>query len=118
MFGAARTTISAEQVSTASYETVFIPDGARSTDRLHLSLLVHALEVGAVARSGLHRAALRDGPDQRVRLSGETFRVVGADTLTVSGAAPGAFSSATAAYTAARAAGGPLLVVGAHEVVS
>jgi hypothetical protein len=118
VFGAARTTISAEQVSTASYETVFIPDGARSTDRLHLSLLVHALEVGAVARSGLHRAALRDGPDQRVRLSGETYRVVGADTLTVSGAAPGPFSSATAAYTAARTAGGPLLVVGAHEVVS
>jgi hypothetical protein len=116
-FGAAQTVISAEQVSTASYETVFVPDGARRTDPLHLSLLVHALEVGAVARSGLHRAALMDGPDQRVRLSDETYRVVAADTLTVSGAAPGTFSSATAAYTAATAAGGTLFVVGAHEIV-
>jgi hypothetical protein len=117
VFGAAQRTTSAEQVSTASYETVFIPDGTRRTDRLHLSLLAHALEVGAVARSGLYRSALLDGPDQRVRLSDETYRVVAADTLTVSGAAPGTFSSATAAYTAASAAGDALLVVGAHEVV-
>jgi hypothetical protein len=117
-FGAAQTATSAEQVSTASYETVFIPEEQRSTGPLHLGLLVHALEVGAIARSGLHRAEFLDGPDQRVRLFDETYRVVAADTLTATGAAPGTFTSATAAYTAASAAGGPLLVVGAHEVVS
>jgi hypothetical protein len=115
-FGAAQTATSAEQVSTASYETVFIPDEQRRTDPLHLSLLVHALEVGAITRSGLHRALLLDGPDQRVRLSDEVYRVVAADTLTASAAAPGAFTSTTAATAAASAAGGPLLVVGAHEV--
>jgi hypothetical protein len=117
-FGAAQAATSAEQVSTASYETVFIPDEQRSTGPLHLGLLLHALEVGAIARSGLHRAEFLDGPDQRVRLFDETYRVVAADTLTATGAAPGAFTSATAAYSAASAAGGPLLVVGAHEVVS
>ena len=117
-FGAAQTTISAEQLSTGAYETVFIPDQQRRTDGLDPTLLVHALGRGSVARSGLHRAALFDGPDQRVRLADETYRVVAADTLTASGAAPDPFNSATAAYAAAQATGGALLVVAAHEVAS
>jgi hypothetical protein len=116
-FGAGQTVTSAEQVSTASYETVFIPDEGRRLDRLDLSLLVHALEVGAIARSGLHAAKLHDGPDQRVRLSDESYRVLSADTLTASAAAPDAFGSATAAHATAAAASGRLVVTAAHEAV-
>jgi hypothetical protein len=117
-FGAAQMATSAEHVSTVSYETVFIPDERSRLDHLDLSLLAHALKAGAIARSRLHTAKLHDGPDQRVRLFDESYRVVVADTLATSVAAPATFGSATEAYAVAKAAGDRVVVVGAHEAVA
>ncbi len=115
-FGSTATTSSASQPTTAIYETVFIPElRRRRTDTLHDRLLLHAVEIGAIGRSGLHVATVFDGPDQRVRVTGSAFRVASAETLAPSAAAPGVFSSASAAYAAA-AAGAGLIVVEAHEV--
>ncbi len=117
-FGAGANVRSATQQSTPTYETVFIPDLQRRTDKLHELLFLHALDVGAIARSGLHTARLFDGPDQRVRVADTTYRVASAETLATSTAAPAAFGSATAAYAAAAAGGGRLVVVEAHEVAA
>lgn len=117
-FGSTDTVLSAEQASTATYETVFIPELTRSTGPLHGSLLVHALDVGAIARSGLHTATLSDGPDQRVRVAETSYRVASADTLATSATAAGTFGTATAAYAAAAAGGGRVVVVEAHEVTA
>jgi hypothetical protein len=117
-FGAAATTRSQPKTTTATYETVFIPDEQRHTGPLHSRLLVHALDVGAIARAELHVAALNDGPDQRVRLKDQTYRVASADTLGAAAAAPGAFGSATAAFAAVDRADGRVVVVEAHEVVA
>jgi hypothetical protein len=116
-FGASQTQISQSQESTASYETVFIPDMQRRKDPLDMSLLAHALERGAVARSGLHYAALHEGLDQRVRVSPVTYRAVAADTLAAAAAAPDVFTSMMTAHAAVDSAGGTLLVVGSHEMV-
>jgi hypothetical protein len=117
-FGAAATRRSQQQKTTASYETVFIPDEQRRTDALHSKLLLHAVDFGAIARAGLHVAALYDGPDQQVRLADQAYRVASAETLGASAAAPGAFGSATAAFAAAGRADGRLVVVEAHEVLT
>ncbi|MEO8453288.1 MAG: DUF6603 domain-containing protein, partial [Gemmatimonadota bacterium] len=114
-FGSMTTVMSSEQVSTADYETVFIPDNHRRRGPFDLLLFAHALEVGAIARSGLHFATLNNGADQRVTLADASFRVVAADTMTSADAGT-AFASATAAYAAAGAVGGRMLVVSAHEV--
>lgn len=79
-------------------------------------MLLHAIAVNSVARSGLHQASLFDGPDQRVRLSGGGYRVVDASTLTAVAGQPQIFTSMAAAVAAAGADPG-LVVVGAHEVV-
>jgi hypothetical protein len=115
-FGAADVVLSKETMSTATYETVFIPELQRRTDILHGLLMLHALDVGAIARSGLHTAALYDGPDQRVRLADTNYRVASSETLATSATAQGTFSSATAAFAAAAAADGRVVVVEAHEV--
>jgi hypothetical protein len=117
-FGAAAMKRSMERTTTATYETVFIPDEQRHTSPLHSRLLLHALDVGAIARAGLHTATLNDGPDQRVRLKDQTYRVASADTLGGVAPAPDAFGSATAAFAAAAQADGRLVVVQAHEVVA
>jgi hypothetical protein len=117
-FGAAATKRSKEQPTTATYETVFIPDEQRHTSPLHSRLLVHAVDLGAIARSGLHVAALNDGPDQRVRLADQAYRVASAETLAASAAAPDTFASATAAVAAAGRADGRVVVVEAHEVLA
>jgi Family of unknown function (DUF6603) len=115
-FGAAAVVVApTEQLTTASYETVFIPDGGRARGPLHDSLLVHAFAVGAIARSGLHFATLNDGPHQQVGVKDPAYTVVAADTMAAAG---GTFGSAAAAFAAADATGGRLLVVGAHEVVA
>jgi Family of unknown function (DUF6603) len=121
-FGAATTVRSDEKTSTASYETVFIPDlhpssGVRSRVALHPLLFAHALDFGSVARSGLHFATLHDGPDQRVRVTGATYRVVAADTL--GAATADVFGSSAAAYAQANSLPQQrVLVVGAHEMVN
>ncbi|MFY9579844.1 MAG: DUF6603 domain-containing protein [Gaiellaceae bacterium] len=117
-FGASGVVLSQEKTSTATYETVFIPELQRRTDTLHGLLMLHALEVGAIARSGLHTATLYDGPDQRVRVTDTTYRVASSETLATSTAAQGTFGSATAAYAAAAAADGRVVVVEAHEVTA
>jgi hypothetical protein len=118
VFGPTAVVTSADQLTTASYETVFIPDQPqRVRAPLSLLLLEHGLTVGAIARSGLHFAALNDGPRQTVTLSDPGYRVVSAGTLTVAAGASEVFGSAAAAFAAAGALGGDLLVVGAHEVV-
>jgi hypothetical protein len=117
-FGAAQTVVSGEQVSTASYETIFIPDERRHVGKLDLLLLAHAIDFGVIARSGLHRATLHDGADQRVRLSDTAFRVVAADTLAASATTPEAFGSAAAAFAAAGAAGERVVVVEEHEALA
>lgn len=117
-FGAATTSHSVEQIAGASYETVFIPD-TRPAGRSALDprLFAHALEFGPVARSGLHFATLHDGPDQRVSVTGATYRVVAADTL--GAATADVFGSSAAAYAQANGlAQQRVLVVGAHEMVS
>lgn len=126
VFGATTTTTSAAVPTTASYETVFIPEQRpRQRGRLFdTELFAHALELGAVARSGLHHATLHDGPDQRVRVADAQFRVVTGDTL--GAATPQVFATSAAAHAASdhlRAtvpggAGRGVLVVGAHEMVS
>jgi hypothetical protein len=116
-FGASGTVLSNEQQSMATYETVFIPELQRRTEPINGLLLVHALDVGAIARSGLHTAKLFDGPDQRVSVADTTYRVASADTLATSALAEGTFGSATAAHAAATAAAdGRVIVVEAHEV--
>jgi hypothetical protein len=118
VFGPTAIVTSADQLTTASYETVFIPDQPqRVRAPLSLLLLEHGLTVGAIARSGLHFAALNDGPRQTVTLSDPGYRVVSAGTLTAAAGASEVFGSAAAAFAAAGALGGDLLVVGAHEVV-
>jgi hypothetical protein len=117
-FGASGVTLSREQVSTASYETVFIPELQRSKGPLRGLLLAHAVSVGAVARSGLHAASLNDGPDQRVKVADAAYRVASADTLATSAAASASFATSTAAHAAATAAGGRVVVVEAHEVTA
>ena len=104
-FGGPGTQIAGEQVASASYETVFVPDGQRHVGPLVDVLLLHALEVGAVARSDRHRALLFDGADQRVRVKGAGYRVVAADTLSVAPGLMATFESATAAHVAARVGG-------------
>jgi hypothetical protein len=116
-FGSDTVVLSKERTSTATYETVFIPELQRRTDPLHGLLMLHAIEVGAIARSGLHTAALNDGPDQRVRVADTTYRVASTDTLATSATAQGTFTSSTAAYAAA-AADGRVVVVEAHEVTA
>lgn len=118
IFGASQTIYSAECVSSATYETVYIPDPApRKFALLHADLFLHALEFGSVARSGLHFAALNNGPEQRVRLADETFQVVIADRLVSAGA--GTFTSMAAATAAADLlTDRRLLVVSAHEAVT
>jgi hypothetical protein len=118
-FGPTQTVISAEQLSTATYETIFIPDQPqRVTAPLNTVLLAHGLTVGAVARSGLHFATLNDGPHQTVTVADPGYRVVQAGTLAADAAAPQVFSSSAAAFAAADSLGGDLLVVGAHEAAS
>lgn len=116
VFGSRQITHSAAQPTTADYETVFIPDGRRHRGTLDAGVLLHAIAVNSVARSGLHQASLFDGPDQRVRLSGGGYRVVDASTLTAVAGQPQIFTSMAAAVAAAGADPG-LVVVGAHEVV-
>jgi hypothetical protein len=115
-FGAAQLVISADQVATASYETVFVPDGGRHVGPLDARLLVHALEVGAIARAGGHQARLYDGPDQRVRMTAAAYRIVVADTLTAAPDLAQTFTSAAAAHAAAATAGRRVVVVEAHEM--
>ena len=117
-FGATDVVLSQEKTSTATYETVFIPELQRRTDTLHGLLMLHALDVGAIARSGLHTPKLYDGPDQRVRVADTNYRVASSETLATSAAAQGTFTSATAAYAAAAAADGRVVVVEAHEVTA
>jgi len=117
-FGSDTVVLSKERTSTATYETVFIPELQRRTDPLHGLLMLHAIDVGAVARSGLHTAALNDGPDQRVRVADTTYRVASTDTLATSATAQGTFTSSTAAHAAAAAADGRVVVVEAHEVTA
>ena len=118
-FGASGVKLSREQTSTATYETVFIPElQRRAADPLDGLLMLHALEVGAIARSGLHTATLNDGPDQRVRVADSTYRVASSDSLATSATVQGTYSSATAAYAAAAAADGRVVVVEAHEVTA
>jgi len=117
-FGASTLTHSGEQLTTSAYETVFIPEMQRRPPiSLHASLFAHALEVGSVARSGLHFARLFDGPDQRVSVSDATYRVVAADTLQA--ASTDKFGSTAAAYAQAGSFKQQrVLVVGTHEMVS
>jgi hypothetical protein len=116
-FGSAQTLASSEQLTTASYETVFIPDGRRHIGVMDLGLLVHALDRNSVARSNLHRAEINNGPDQRVHVSGPQYRVVNADTLSGVAGVADVFTSYTAARAAAASLGQlGLAVVGAHEV--
>lgn len=118
VFGAVQTVTSSEQLTTASYETIFIPDGRRHVGVVDLTLLVHGLDRNSVARSGLYRAQLNDGPDQQVKVSDQRYRVVVSETLTTAAAAPDPFYSYTAAQAAVNALGdAQLAVVGAHEVV-
>lgn len=117
VFGASQTVTSGEQLTTASYETIFIPEERRHFGTMDLGLLVHGLGRNSVARSNLHRAAINNGPDQRVRVSGPRYRVVDAGTLAGVAAAADVFDSYTAAAAAASAVGAVgLAVVGAHEV--
>ncbi|MEJ0038075.1 MAG: DUF6603 domain-containing protein [Gammaproteobacteria bacterium] len=117
-FGAVTTSLSAEQTSTASYETVFIPEMTRrKKTTLDPRLFAHALDFGSVARSGLHFATLHDGPDQRVAVSDATYRVVAADTLKAASAV--AYGSSAAAYAqAGKLEAQRVLVVAEHEMVS
>jgi hypothetical protein len=117
-FGSDSVVLSQQRTSTATYETVFIPELQRRKDPLNGLLMIHALEVGAIARSGLYTAKLFDGPDQRVRVADTSYRVASADTLATAAAAPGAFSSASGAVAAAGAVGGRVVVVEAHEVTA
>jgi hypothetical protein len=117
-FGATTTVLSAERTATANYETVFVPRTPnRRRGPLDARLLMHALEFGAVARSGLHFATLYDGPSQRVTLSDATYRVAAADTLQA--ATPQTYASSAAAHAVASALDPRrVLVVGAHELVN
>lgn len=118
-FGSTDIHISAERTSASTYETVFIPDLQRRTgDPLHGLLLVHAIDVGAIARSGLHTPRLFNGPDQRVLVKDTTYTVASSDTLATSAAVQGTFASATAAYAAAAATDARVVVVEAHEVTA
>ena len=117
-FGAVTTVLSAERTTTASYETVFIPEMTRRRKTLFdPRLFAHAIGVNSVARSGLHFATLHDGPDQRVTVADATYRVVEKDTLKA--ASPAVFGSATAAYAQRSKLGAQrVLVVGAHEMAA
>ena len=116
VFGAARTVLSAERVVGASYETIFIPHPERRRGRMHDTLMLHALEFGAIARSGLHFATLNDGPSQHVTLAEPGYRVVVTDTLAP--AIAQTYASSAAAHAAAAAFdAGRVLVIGAHEMV-
>ena len=117
-FGAVTTVLSAERTTTASYETVFIPEMTRRRKtQFDPRLFAHAIGVNSVARSGLHFATLHDGPDQRVTVADATYRVVETDTLTA--ASPAVFGSAAAAYAQRSKLGAQrVLVVGAHEMVA
>ena len=118
VFGSDTMTHPAPVPTTASYETVFIPDGgAKTRSTLVGVLLEHGMLFSSVARSGLHYATLNDGPSQRVTLADPAYAVVNAGTLTESGPAEHAYSSSAAAFAAADTLGAGLLVVGAHEVV-
>ena len=117
VFGEARTVTSAEQVGSASYETIFVPDERRHVGPFEGTLLLYALEFGAIARAGRHQARLYDGADQRVRVSAADYRVVDADTLVAVPGASQSFASATAARAAASAAGTGAVVVEVHEAV-
>lgn len=119
LLGPSATVLSAEQLTTGSYETVFVPDQPqRVRGPMSDVLLGHALSVGAVARSGLHFATLNDGAHQTVTLSDPAYRVVAQGTLAAVAAAPAAFASAAAAFAAATAVGSAVLVVGEHEAVA
>ena len=116
-FGSSDVHISPEQTSTATYETVFIPElQHRTGEPLHGLLMLHAIDVGAIARSGLHTPTLFDGPDQRVRVKDTTYKVASSDTLATSATVQGTFTSATAAFAAAAATDARVVVVEAHEV--
>lgn len=126
VFGSVATSTSADVPTAAAFETVFIPEQSPRLRSflLNAELFAHALELGSVARSGLHFATLNDGPDQRVTLADASYRVVAGDTLAA--ATPQAYPSSAAAYAASEAtranatsaAGRRVLVVGAHELVS
>jgi hypothetical protein len=124
-FGANQTVHSSEQLTTATYETVFIPEPPPASPAtapppatVDVALMVHALDFGAIVRSGLYFATLNDGPSQPVTVSDPQYRVVSADTLVPAAAAAAPFGSSAAAFAAADAIGGRLLVVGAHEAVA
>ncbi len=118
-FGAAHSVISTERAVSASYETIMIPAGTRGPAApLDRRLFGHGIELGAVARSGLHFATLHDGPQQSVTVAGPRYRVVMADTLAA--ATPSASPSVAEAFAVAAtlAPRERVLVVGAHEMVS
>ena len=116
-FGSADVHVSGEQESTATYETVFIPElQRRPNEPLSGLLMVHAIQVGAIARSGLHTASLFDAQDQHVSVRDTTYKVASSDTLATSATVQGTFASATAAYAAVAATEGRVVVVEAHEV--
>lgn len=119
-FGSSQVAISQETTETSSYETVFVPDTPRirlratSFSTLQSALLLHAFDVGSIARSGLHYATLNDGPRHAVGVRDPGYRVVAADTLAP--ALSQTFRSSAAAHAAAAAiADKPVIVVGAHE---
>ncbi len=123
LFGSTTMVTSAVQTTTTAYETVFVPDPAPPLPRrrlfhaLTIELMAHSLERGSIARSGLHTAALHNGPSQQVRLSDESYRIVHADSLTAVAPHPLPFKSMTAAMVA-MGSDPRLAVVAAHEVVS
>lgn len=117
-FGATTIDVSEECSVAASYETIMIPSPTRIRGPLDLTLLMHGIEHGAVARAGLHFASLHDGPRQPVRVVPPNYRVVTADTLAA--ATPNVMTSVAeaAAVAASLSSKARVLVVGAHELVS
>ena len=111
--------LSAERTTTASYETVFIPEMTRRRKTLFdPRLFTHAIGVKLRCPLG---PALRSAPRWArracVTVADATYRVVEKDTLKA--ASPAVFGSATAAYAQRSTLGAQrVLVVGAHEMVS
>lgn len=106
------------------YETILVGiDQPRRRVPLDIAHLRWATLEGAVARSGLHNAVVRDGPDQAVRLSSTKAVVVDAvtmrpvtDVLAMAGSRTAAEQAVEAAIAIDPSLALRLQVVGSHEV--
>lgn len=125
VFGSDAIAFSAEQVTPGRYETIFVPERReqRRWFDMHATLMASALQTNSVARSGLHAAALFDGPSQKVTVLEPTWLVVSADTLAPLAATPQTFTTAAAAHAAKSATSRSLgaartVVIDQHEAVT